>query len=167
MEPANQTSNSSISLAEKVDILKSVSIFFDTPPDTLAEVAELLEEVNVPAGFTIFEQGDMGASMYIVVEGSVWIHDGEMTLNYLSAREVFGEMAALDPEPRSASATTVEDTLLFRLEEQSLHALISRSPDVGAAGKEAVGLPTSWRVAGSKKRSGSRKCPRGGGHLAS
>ena len=130
MEPITSASDGVITLAEKVNILKSVSIFFDTPPETLAEVAELLEQVDVKAGETIFEKGDMGASMYIVVKGSVWIHDGEMTLNYLGARDVFGEMAALDPEPRSASVTAVEDTQLFRLEEQSLHELISRSPDI-------------------------------------
>ncbi len=130
MEPITTASDDAITLAEKVNILKSVSIFFDTPPETLAEIADLLEQVDVKAGQTIFEKGDMGASMYIVVEGSVWIHDGDMTLNYLGSRDVFGEMAALDPEPRSASVTAVEDTQLFRLEEQSLHALISRSPDI-------------------------------------
>ena len=67
MEPITSASDAAISLAEKVNILKSVSIFFDTPPDTLAEVAELLEQVEVKAGQTIFEKGDMGTSMYIVV----------------------------------------------------------------------------------------------------
>lgn len=130
MEPITSTSDGVITLAEKVNILKSVSIFFDTPPETLAEVAELLEQVDVKAGQVIFEKGDMGASMYIVVEGSVWIHDGDMTVSYLGARDVFGEMAALDPEPRSASVTTVEDTRLFRLNERSFHELISRSPNI-------------------------------------
>ena len=130
MEPITSASDGVITLAEKVNILKSVSIFFDTPPETLAEIADLLEQVDVKAGHTIFEKGDMGASMYIVVEGSVWIHDGDMTLNYLGERDVFGEMAALDPEPRSASVTAVEDTQLFRLEEQAFHALIGRSPDI-------------------------------------
>lgn len=119
-----------LTLADKVSILKSVSIFFETPPDMLAEVADLLEEIAVEADQVIFEKGDMGASMYIVVEGSVRVHDGEMTLNFLAARDVFGEMAALDPEPRSASVTAVEDTRLFRLEAQPFHQLLSRSPEI-------------------------------------
>ena len=131
MEPITTASDDAITLADKINILKSVSIFFDTPPETLAEVADMLEEVDVKAGATIFEKGDLGASMYIVVDGSVWIHDGDMTINYLDARDVFGEMAALDPEPRSASVTAVEDTQLFRLERDDLSRDHDcRSPDI-------------------------------------
>ncbi len=106
---------------DKIGILKSVSIFFEAPPDTLAEVADLLEEVAAPAGQVIFEKGDIGASMYIVVDGLVRVHDGDMTLNTLGPRSVFGEMAALDPEPRSASVTAVADSRLFRLDAQPFH----------------------------------------------
>lgn len=116
--------------AEKISILKSVSIFFDTPDETLAKVAELLEEVTVKAGEGVFEKGDLGTSMYIVVSGSVWVHDGDMSINYLYARDVFGEMAALDPEPRSASVTAVEDTHLFQLTRENLHEVMMRAPAI-------------------------------------
>jgi CRP/FNR family transcriptional regulator, cyclic AMP receptor protein len=116
--------------ADKVSILKSVSIFFDTPPEVLTEVAGLLEEITVQPDQVIFEKGDLGSSMYIVVEGLVRVHDGEMTLNHLGERDVFGEMAALDPEPRSASVTAVQASRLFRLEAQPFHGLISRSPAI-------------------------------------
>jgi CRP-like cAMP-binding protein len=115
---------------DKIGILKSVSIFFEAPPDTLAEVADLLEEVAAPAGQVIFEKGDIGASMYIVVDGLVRVHDGDMTLNTLGPRSVFGEMAALDPEPRSASVTAVADSRLFRLDAQPFHGLLRRSPEI-------------------------------------
>ncbi len=115
---------------DKIGILKSVSIFFETPADMLAEVAGLLEEVAAPAGQMIFEKGDMGTSMYIVVDGLVRVHDGEMTLNTLGPRSVFGEMAALDPEPRSASVTAETATRLFRLEAEPFHALLRRSPEI-------------------------------------
>ena len=130
MEPITLASDAATSLAEKVNILKSVSIFYDTPPDTLAEVAELLEQVRVQAGQTIFEKGDPGTSMYIVVTGSVRVHDGDMSIAVLYARDVFGEMAALDPEPRSASVTAVEDTRLFQLKQDDLHEIMMRSPKI-------------------------------------
>lgn len=115
---------------DKIGILKSVSIFFETPPDMLAEIAELLEEISVDAGQVIFAKGDLGTSMYIVADGSVCVHDGEMTLNILGPRSVFGEMAALDPEPRSASVTAETATRLFRLEAQPFHDLLRRSPEI-------------------------------------
>ena len=124
------TNDGTWSLADKVNVLKSVSIFFDTPPEVLADVAGLLEEITVQPDEVIFEKGDLGASMYIVVDGLVRVHDGEMTLNHLGERDVFGEMAALDPEPRSASVTAVQASRLFRLEAQSFHDLIGRSPAI-------------------------------------
>ncbi len=116
--------------ADKVSILKSVSVFFDTPPEVLAEVADLLEDVSVQPNQVIIQKGDLGSSMYIVIDGLVRVHDGEMTLNHLGERDVFGEMAALDPEPRSASVTAVQASRLFRLEAEPFHDLISRSPAI-------------------------------------
>ncbi|GAB4441537.1 MAG: hypothetical protein OHK0015_38990 [Chloroflexi bacterium OHK40] len=103
---------------EKVLILKSVSIFSDTADVVLAEVAAILSEEEVPAGTPIFARGDLGTSMYVIVSGRVRVHDGERTLNELGSRDVFGEMALLDPEPRIASVTAIEDTLLFRVDHE-------------------------------------------------
>jgi signal-transduction protein with cAMP-binding, CBS, and nucleotidyltransferase domain len=66
-----------LTTTEKADILKTVNIFAETPDEILAEVAELLEEVDFKAGETVFEKGAMGTSMYIIVAGRVRVHDGE------------------------------------------------------------------------------------------
>ena len=113
-----------LSTIEKVIILKTVSIFAGTPDEILAEVASLLEEVALIEGETIFEKGDAGDSMYIIVDGQVRVHDGGRTLNYLGEGDVFGEMAVLDPEPRLASVTAVEDTRLFRLDQEPFYELM-------------------------------------------
>ena len=107
-----------------------MSLFQDTPAAALVEVAELLEEVAVKAGEPIFQKGDLGTSLYIVAQGSVRVHDGDMTLNYLGQGQVFGEMAVLDAGPRSASATAAEDTLLFRLDQEPFRLLRARSPEI-------------------------------------
>lgn len=114
-----------LSTVEKVIILKGVSIFSETPDEVLAEVASLLEEVEVEAGQPVFEKGDMGTAMYVVVEGHVRVHDGDRTLRELGSREIFGEMAALDPEPRSASVSATRPTHLFRLDQDALYELMA------------------------------------------
>ena len=119
-----------LSRIEKMLILKTVGIFVETPDDVLAEVAALLDEVEVPAGAAIFQQGDAGTSMYIIVDGEVRVHDGAHTLNHLSARDVFGEMALLDPEPRSASITAVADTHLLRLDQEPFYELMDEHNQV-------------------------------------
>ena len=115
---------------EKVVILKSISIFSDTPEDHLAEVASILEPIEVPAGKTIIEKDDIGSSLYIIVDGRVRVHDGERTITELGERDIFGELAALDPEPRVASVTAVRDTRLFRLDRQSLLDLMAEQTEI-------------------------------------
>ena len=106
-----------LSTIEKVIILKTVGVFGQLDDPVLAEVAGLLEEEEVAAGETIFAEGDLGTSMYIVVDGEVRVHNGAHTLNHLRERDVFGETALLDPEPRLASVTAVVDTRLLRLDQ--------------------------------------------------
>jgi CRP-like cAMP-binding protein len=104
-----------LSTIEKVIILKTVDMFSQTPDDVLADIADLLEEMDVLENETIFKKGDPGDSMYVIVDGKVRVHDGDRLINYLTERDVFGEMALLDPEPRIASVSTTEPTRLFRL----------------------------------------------------
>jgi len=110
---------------EKVLILKTVSIFVETPEEILAEVAAILEEVDVKAGETILHKDDVGRCMYIIVDGRVRIHNGDQTIAYLGARDIFGELAVLDAEPRSASVTAEVDTHLFRLDQDALYELMA------------------------------------------
>ena len=119
-----------LSTIEKVLILKTVNMFSQTPDNVLAEVADLLEEIEAREGEMIFKQGDLGDSMYVIVDGKVSVHDGERLLNYLGERDVFGEMALLDPEPRSASVKTIEPTRLFRLDQTPFYELIAERPEV-------------------------------------
>ncbi|GAB4578915.1 MAG: hypothetical protein Fur0022_16520 [Anaerolineales bacterium] len=117
-------------LIEKTLILKTASLFSDTPDDILAELAQYTEEYRVLAGQTIFEKGSPGESMFIIVSGKVRVHDGERTINTLSDREVFGEMALLDAAPRVASVTAVEDTLLLRLAQAPFYEAVDSQVEI-------------------------------------
>lgn len=113
-----------LSIIEKVLILKTVNLFSGTPDEILAEVATLLEEVELLGGQAIFQKGDPGDCMYIIVSGQVKAHEGQTIFNTLADGDVFGEMALLDPEPRLASITALEDTTLLRLDQQPFYELM-------------------------------------------
>jgi CRP-like cAMP-binding protein len=115
---------------EKVLILKSVSIFSEIPEEALLELATTLEERRIKTDETILSKGEIGTSIFIIVEGKVKVHDEEVVLATISVREVFGELAALDPEPRSASVTAMTDTYVFRIGQRLLYELISRHVEV-------------------------------------
>ena len=115
---------------EHIDMLRSVSLFVETPAETLAEVAALLDDITAHAGETIIEKGAPGDCLYILVAGRARAHDGDRVLNDLGPGDVFGEMAVLDPEPRSASVTAVEESHLFRLSGAALEHLMDARPEV-------------------------------------
>jgi hypothetical protein len=126
----NQEGSAPMLLIEKVMILKGVQIFEDTAEEILAEIAAALEEVCFKAGETIFLKGDAGDSMYVIVEGQVRVSDGERTINVLGEREIFGELALLDPEPRSASCAAVGDARLFRLDAETFSQLMAGNIEI-------------------------------------
>ncbi len=115
---------------ELVMLLKTVSIFAETPEDLLAEVAGLLEELDVPAGTSIIRKGEHGDCMYIIASGEVRVHDGEHTIIHLGERDVVGEMALLDAEPRNADVTASQDSVLLKLNQDAFYELLSRHPEV-------------------------------------
>lgn len=115
---------------ERILTLKSVEMFEQASEQVLAEVAEVLEEVEVKRGEVIFRRGDLGDGMYIIVDGRVRVFDGDVTLGVLGERAIFGELALLDPEPRSASIAALEDTRLFRLDREAFAELMAGNIEI-------------------------------------
>jgi hypothetical protein len=117
-------------LIEKVITLKAVEMFARTPEDVLADVATLAEEVRFKSGEAIFQKGDAGESLYVIVTGEVKVHDGDVDLKHLKDKSVFGELAVLDPEPRSASITALADSHLLRLDREAFLELMAGNMEV-------------------------------------
>lgn len=117
-------------LIEKVIVLKTVAMFEHTPEELVAEIASIVEVVDYDAGHVLFSKGDAGESMYIVVNGQVRVFDANTTLGILGEREIFGELALLDPAPRSASVVTTLDTRLFRVDGDLFAQLMAANVDI-------------------------------------
>lgn len=112
------------SLVERIILLKAVGIFSETPEEVLAEVAVLLEEVEAKTGESIIKQGDLGNSLYIIIDGRVKVHDDSRIITELNQSEVFGEFSLLDPGPRIVTVTALEDTRLFQLDQEAFLELL-------------------------------------------
>src|SRR5262249_27074636 len=90
----------------------------------------ILKEKEVVAGEDLIREGDMGTSMFIIVEGRVRVHLNGRQIAVLGSGCSIGELAALDPEPRSASVTALTDSLLLELDGQELYQIMSKRVDV-------------------------------------
>jgi len=98
----------------------------------LSEIRPLLEaseQIQVPAGQTIFKVGDAGLTMYLILNGEVEIRTAEnQLLDRLTAGQVFGEMALVDNQERSASATAVKTSTLAAINKERFAALTQQLP---------------------------------------
>jgi CRP-like cAMP-binding protein len=117
-------------LLQKVLLLKELSLFRDTPETILAEMAEILEEVDVQEGDDIVKEGEIGSGMYIIYKGEVKIHKSNHLLATFKEKDFFGELALLDTEKRSATATAVKDCLLYYIDQTPFYQLMQSRPEV-------------------------------------
>ncbi len=99
--------NNNTEIEKRVALLKNISIFSQTSLQNVYKIAECLKLEQFDAEQEIFHKGDPGDSMYIIISGSVNIHDGSHVFITLKTNQFFGEFSILDENVRSASATTV------------------------------------------------------------
>ncbi len=131
---------------EKVMILKTVDIFAHTPEEILVDIAGLLKELTLVAGTTVFEKGERGDSMYIIVEGEVAAADGERVFTHMGERQVFGEMALLDGEPRTATIRTTQPTRLLRLDQEPFYELMDDRIEIARGVIHVLLQRLRWRT---------------------
>lgn len=117
-------------LIERVLLLKSLSIFSETPETILAEIAHLMFEVEVTENEPIVKEGEIGNCMYIIYKGDVKVHKGNQLLATLKEKDFFGELSLLDTETRSATVTSTKDCILYRIDQEPFYDLMECRPEV-------------------------------------
>jgi CRP-like cAMP-binding protein len=113
---------------ERVLALHRVGLFADVPGRVLAALARRASEVEVAAGTLVIAEGAVEEHMYAVVSGRLRVHHGEDSITVLGAGSTVGELAALVPEPRTASVTALEPTTLLRIDRPLLEELLADRP---------------------------------------
>ena len=134
MEAHNRESNDLMetpltSTENKIETLKRCAFLNGLSEKVLAKLAENAETLRVSNDETIITRGETGSTMYFIISGNARIHDGEVTWANIGEGEVFGEVAVLDSEVRSASVTTESDSLLLSVERDVFYNALSLDPD--------------------------------------
>jgi CRP/FNR family transcriptional regulator, cyclic AMP receptor protein len=117
------------------DLLKSVPLFSDLEQGELERFSLVAVPRSFPAATRVFHEGDHSDACYIVRSGSFRVtrehSDGRaITLATLGPGDIFGELAMLDGEVRSASVESLEDSELLALPAGEVRALLARHPEI-------------------------------------
>lgn len=116
-----------------VDVLRRNQLLSALDPREMAELVGLGHLVQYDSDVLIFDKGDPGDCLYAILKGQVGIHtsseDGKvMILNFLDPGEVLGEIALIDGKPRTAGATALRPTELFRIDRAAFVPFLERHP---------------------------------------
>ena len=86
------------------------------------------ETTLIPGGTTIFEAGDFGDVMYVVIEGEVEVYVGPIMVDVAGPGSVIGEMALIDRSPRSATTKTRTDCRVAVVDLKRFEFLVQNTP---------------------------------------
>ncbi|MDF2723976.1 MAG: Crp/Fnr family transcriptional regulator [Paenibacillus sp.] len=103
-----------------IDFLQQVPLFNKLNAQQLGHIAQICTKKPYRAGTILFREKESGSTFYIVFSGSVKLYmssqGGEdKVLSIFNPGESFGELSLIDGKPRSASAQTLEDSVMIVL----------------------------------------------------
>lgn len=132
------------------DFLAHIRMFELLNEDDRQALAEVIDELMVSSGHTLFQAGDPGDSLFIVREGAIelFIKDTagqKIVLTVAENGDMFGELAMLDFGPRTATAVALMESQVLVLDRDDLMLLFQRKPE--AALHMLAGLSSLTRKA--------------------
>lgn len=116
------------------DYLANIRMFDHLDEDDRNSLANVIDELKIAKGHTLFQAGDPGDSLFIVVTGEIelFIKDTvgqKIVLHAAQPGDMFGELAMLDSGPRTATAVALIDSEVLVLDRDDLTLLFQRKPE--------------------------------------
>lgn len=124
--------------ADPAALLRRVPLFAGVNDATLAGLTGRLRRRTYRRGTMIFHKDQPGEGLHVIESGRVRFFlpaeaGEELTIDVAGPGEVFGELALLDGQPRSASAESLEETVTYVLGREEFQATLAASPELAAA----------------------------------
>ena len=111
-------------IVERADVLRRTEIFANLRIEDLAGLAALVEERDYAAGETLFDEGEVGRWLFIVVEGRVEAQKGERHLFTAEPGQTVGDLSLLDGLPTSYRAVASESSRALVLSREDFYNLM-------------------------------------------
>lgn len=121
--------------AQKIEMLKNIPIFHELTRKEILEVDELLHERVYEKNEILFEEGDPGHGIFIIVSGKVRADPSHKLLKHavldFGPGELVGELTLFDEAPRTAKVVAIERTVTMALFQAEFSSLLLKNKSVG------------------------------------
>jgi CRP/FNR family cyclic AMP-dependent transcriptional regulator len=122
----------------KVELIRKVPLFSRLDKGGLQSVAQIADEIDLPAGKVMAEEGDRGREFFILLEGEADVTKGGRSINTMREGNFFGEIALITHMPRTASVTATTDVRVLVITERDFTSLVKKTPEVARGVAEAL-----------------------------
>lgn len=114
-----------LTVVEKVIFLQDVDIFEYTTTEDLAHIAAITEESEFSPESTIYKEGQISDSMYLVIDGKVALRRDGRDIMIAGEKDVFGTWSLFDDEPRLVTAISLEQSRLLKIDKEDFFDLLA------------------------------------------
>ena len=116
----------------KLEMLKQVPLFAGLQKGELLRIAQVADEIDVPAGTTLTVQGETGREFFILLDGVASVEVDGRVVRRLLAGDFLGEIALLTRTTRTATVEAVEPSRLLVLTDRAFRQLADWIPEFAA-----------------------------------
>lgn len=144
------------SVVEKVIFLQNVDVFSEVPAEQLAYLAAIAEEKVAAVEERLYAEEDASDGMFLVLEGRVRLHRGDVEVATAGSGEAFGTWALFDDEPRVMSATVIEEAELLWIDKLEFIEVLADNVEITQGVLKAVvrRLRALGRAVGGRRSAG-------------
>lgn len=122
----------------KIELLKRVPLFSKLDKKGLQDVAQIADELDLPAGKEMATEGDRGREFFVLIKGEAEVTKDGSRINTMKEGDFFGEIALVTKMPRTATVTATSDVDVLVITERAFDNLLKRSPEIGRSVAEAL-----------------------------
>ena len=123
-----------MSIEQEVEILRKIPLFSNIEPAKLKLMAFASERLTYQQGQALFDQGAVGDSAYIIIDGTADISvdspDGPVTVAQVGKDDIVGEIAILCDVPRTASVTATSELIVLKITKELFFRMVTDFPEM-------------------------------------
>jgi CRP-like cAMP-binding protein len=122
----------------KAAAISRVPLFSRCSKKQLNEIAQLADEIDLPAGRRLTKEGGLGREFFVILEGRADVRRSDQLIGSLGNGDFFGEIALVTDTPRTATVTTTTPVRVLVVPTREFRQLLNTSPDIQGKILQAV-----------------------------